>query len=151
MRLAMRTARLLLELEPAPEPVFKAPEPGPSLPAKVAHGLREAHRLTLQALARKDYKGALALLDVLAPSLLRSSGPDVRFMYGFVMLNASGGDRTIERAAVKELEQLMRDDDAFARKHPETYFYLARALQADGSFDRAVRTMRTYAELTSIH
>ena len=91
------------------------------------------------------------MLDALAPSLLRTSGPDFQFLYGFVMLNASGGDSTLERAAVEALEHLLRNEDAYARKHPETYFYLARALAAVGSFDRAVRTMRTYAELTSIH
>ena len=150
-QIAVRTARLLLELEPAPQPAFSPPESSAPLTPKLAYALREAHALTLRAVSRGDYKGALALLDALAPSLLRTSGPDFQFLYGFVMLNASGGDSTLERAAVEALEHLLRNEDAYARKHPETYFYLARALAAVGSFDRAVRTMRTYAELTSIH
>jgi spermidine synthase len=150
-QLAMRTARLLLELEPAPEPSFAAPEPGAPLTKAIAHALAEAHALTLRALARKDAKSALTILDSLAPALLHTSGPDFQFLYGFVMLKASDGDRSLERAAVDELEHLLRDNPAYAREHPETYFYLARAQKAGARFDRAVRTMRTYAELSSAH
>jgi hypothetical protein len=150
-KLVLRTARLLLELEPQPVPAFEAPTPLLSVAPSIARALHDVYERVLRANERGDYKVARGLLDALSPSLRETSGPALRFLYGFVLLKASAGDSSVERAAIEELEKLLRDHDDYARKHPETYYYLARALKAGASFDRAVRTMRTYAELTFIH
>jgi hypothetical protein len=46
--------------------------------------------------------------------------------------------------AASKFEELIRDDALYARRHPELYYFLARAQDAAFSFDKAVRNMRAY-------
>lgn len=148
--LFVRTAWLMLSPDAEPAPHFEPPAPGPALSSGARRAVMDAHDQALKALARKDARGAVRALETISPSLLRLSGPSVRLLYGYALLHAAEGEGSLERAAVTELEELARDDDAYAEAHPELYFYLARALEEVSSFDRAVRTMRRYAERLSV-
>jgi spermidine synthase len=148
LALTLRTARLLLGQEPAPVPRFEPPRVGPTASGAARRSVEAAQRNAVQALAKGAAEQALAALELVAPGLLSRSGSSLRLLHGLSLSRAADGDAKRERAAIQTLESLARDDEAFALAHPETYFFLALALRDGSSFDRAVRTMRRYAELS---
>ena len=57
-------------------------------------------------------------------------------------------NRSQQKRAAAELEDVIRKDELYARQHPELFYFLARAQDDAASFDKAVRNMREYARLT---
>lgn len=144
-RIDQRTAALLLG--DAPEPAVQLAPPTPLVP--LAPALRalfvRQNEAAEQAFARRDWDGCLAALAALPPSLRMLSGPDLRFRHALALFRGGADDPARLRDAVGELETLIQRDALYADVHPELYYFLARALDALRSFDKAVRNMRVYA------
>jgi hypothetical protein len=142
-----RASRLLLGLSPGPVPQFDPPAPGPGLSQATRQDLARSVAAAHEALARRDEDTARKQLERIAAPLRRLCGPGLRFLYGDLLRRTADGDPSRERAAIDELEALLRDEPEYAVKRPETLFSLAQVLVDGSSFDRAARTMLRYAEL----
>ncbi len=125
------------------------PNPGPSAVLLIAHGSRHApanadlHELVGRIAARGDY-------PIVEPAFLELASPDI----------PSGGDRCVERGAVRVLmvpyflsegvhltRDLIAARDALRRRHPGVDFVLGPPLGPDPLLDRLVveRIARTEA------
>jgi hypothetical protein len=83
--------------------------------------------------------------EIPAPLRLHS-GPGMRVLYAYLLYKAAEGSPSRYRAAIDQLEDLVRSDEEYVRRHPELYYFLARAHDAEFNFDKALRNMRTYVE-----
>ena len=59
---------------------------------------------------------------------------------------ASVSESHRQPSTIDELEDLIRSDEEYSRRHPELYYFLARAHDAEYNFDKALRNMRIYVE-----
>jgi hypothetical protein len=128
------------ELEPRLS--FQAPTPGRQLAAEERLELQEGFREIRHNMRRGDMRAALRSMEDMRSPIRLHSGPGMRFLYGYLLYKAG----TDQRDAVDHLEDLIRSDDSYVRQHPEAYYFLARAQDAMGDFDKSVRNMRTYVE-----
>ena len=146
-RLARDAARLLLGDEPAPglTPGDVAPTP------QMSAGVRAAFDRTMAeirgAMARGDAQTALGKLEALPEPLQRLSGPELRTLRAQLLYRAAVGDRATYKKSVAAFETVIREHEHYTRAHPELYYYLAKALYAASSFDKAVRNMLAYAQI----
>jgi hypothetical protein len=70
----------------------------------------------------------------------------MRLLYGYLLYKAAEGSPARYRGAIDQLEDLVRSDEAYVRRHPEIYYFIARSHDAEFNFDKALRNMRVYVE-----
>jgi tetratricopeptide (TPR) repeat protein len=124
-----------------PEPALQlAPDLTP------AHGndraraaLSDTFQRVLGALAGGHYAAALAELERLPTRLRRSAGGEWSLLEGYLRYRSGDPD-----GAIDVFEELLRSEEGFASEHPELYYFLARAHDAELHFDKAVRNMRAF-------
>jgi len=87
----------------------------------------------------------MAMEDIPSPLRLHS-GPSMRFLYGYLLYKAAQGSQSQYRASAETLEDLVRTEEDYVSRHPEAFYFLSRALDAEGEYDQALPYMRRYVE-----
>ncbi|MDB4975481.1 MAG: hypothetical protein JWN48_3822 [Myxococcaceae bacterium] len=146
-QLEQRTIDLLLGEVPEPTVRFEPALPGMPMSEPLRAGYLRTTEDAAHAFEAGDYQGAARFLERVPAPLRALSGPSVRFRYALAVFRSAGRDHVRMKLATAELEELIRREEAFAMVHPELYYFLARALEAQRGYDKAVRTMRRYAAL----
>ena len=107
------------------------------------------YALLRKAIARRAYGPALEALEAVPPPLRVHSGPSLRFMHAYLLYEVGPDDEDTNRYlhAAEELEDLVQTDERWVARHPEVFYYLARAQYADLQYDRGLANMRQYVRL----
>jgi hypothetical protein len=99
-----------------------------------------------EAVDRRAYSAAFAAMENIPAPLRLHSGPGMRLLYGYLLYKAADGSYAQYQAAVEQLEGLAREEEDYVIRHPELYYFLARAHDANGDYAAAQRWMRAYIE-----
>jgi hypothetical protein len=133
----------------APIPEIEEPRPSPSmtsdqideLKTKLAHVQR-----SLDANANRD---AMERFEQIPENLWRRGGPQMILLRGYVyFLNADPDETETCDESIATLNELVRDHEAYTSSHPEIFYYLALCHDNTLHFDKAVKNIRAYVELT---
>ncbi len=143
---ALEVLTHLLSAEHEPRVRVEAPAPGPELERAQAVRLLRGFEHVREAIDRGEYGAALVAMEEIEAPLRRHSGPQMRFLYGYLLYKGADGSLAQYRAAADQLEDLLRTDVEYVDSHPETYYFLARALDEEGSYPEATTYMRAYVE-----
>lgn len=122
------------------------PVPGPQMDPGTADRLRRGFAEVRRLVGQRAWKPALDAMEAIPSPLRLHSGPALRLLYGQLLYLGADGDRALLRTSVHHLEDSIREDAEFIAQHPEAYYFLARALHALASHDKALRNMRAYME-----
>lgn len=143
---AYQVLSLLMGEEGEPRLAFEAPVPGPQMAADEARELSDGFERVDGFLRQGNFGSALAAMEEIRSPVRLHSGPGMRFLYGYLLYKAGELYPSRYRDAIDQLEDLVRSDEEYVRRHPEAYFFLARAHDAELNFDKALRNMRVYVE-----
>ncbi|MCC7537989.1 MAG: hypothetical protein IT379_17315, partial [Deltaproteobacteria bacterium] len=143
---ALEVLRLLLTTENEPAARIEPPVPGPHLEAEMANQLLAGFERVQRSVDAGAWAQALSAMEEIPAPLRLNSGAGMRFLYGYLLYKAAAGDTSAIRAAIDQLEELLRVDEAYVRDHPEVYYFLARAHDAEANSDQALRYMRRFVE-----
>ncbi|MCS6798168.1 MAG: fused MFS/spermidine synthase [Myxococcota bacterium] len=143
---AAEVLRLLLSDEHEPVVPIEPPVPGPQLDAESARRLVEGFQAVRAAVDARAWATALSAMEEIPDPLRRQSGPGMRLLHGYLLYRGAETSPSNYRAAIDELEELLRAEPDYARRHPEIHYLLARAHDAELNFDKALRNMRAYVE-----
>ncbi len=145
-RVAAEVLTRLMTNENEPTITIETPVPGPQLAAREARQLTEGFAAVRQAVDSGSYSTALgAMEDIPAPVRLHS-GPSLRLLYGYLLFKTATSYQSRYGEAVDQLEDLARTEPEYAAMHPELFYFLGRAHDADLHFDKALRNMRLFVE-----
>ena len=144
-RIDRATIALMLGDTPEPGVVFAPPSPSMPMTPALSAGFLQLTEEATRAFDGGDYAGCARVLSRLPAPLRALSGPDLRCRYALCLVRSAGRDHTRIKTAIQALEELLRGDQSYSERHPELYFFLARALDAARSHGKAVRTMHAYA------
>jgi len=145
-RVAAEVLGLLLGEDGEPPVPIETPIPGPQLNDRTARQLRDGFAAVRQSVDTQAYGSALAAMEEIPSPLRMHSGPSMRFLYGYLLYKAAAMDPVRYSDAVEQLEDLIRNDEPYVRRHPELYYFLSRSHDAEFNFDKALRNMRIYVE-----
>ena len=143
---ALEVLTHLLTTEHEPPVRIEPPRPGPEMDRETAAQLVEGFDAVREAVDRSDYGAALEAMEDIPSPLRLHSGPGMRFLYGYLLYKAAEGSVAQYRASSETLSDLARNDEDYAAAHPELFYYLARAEDAEGEYDEAMLDMRRYIE-----
>jgi len=143
---AAEVLRLLLSDQHGPRVSIEPPVPGPRMEEQEARQLSEGFEAVRQSVDLGAYGTALAAMEEIPAPLRLHSGPGMRFLYAYLLYRAAEGDPNRYRSAIDHLEDLVRSDEEYVRRHPELYYFLGRAHDAEFNFDKALRNMRIFVE-----
>jgi spermidine synthase len=136
----------LLTEEHEPRVAIEPPVPGPQMDDRTARDLMRGFEAVRQAVDMHAYGTALTAMEEIPAPLRLHSGAGMRFLYGYLQYKSAEGSPSRYRGAIDQLEDLVRSDEEYVRRHPELYYFLARAHDAEFNFDKALRNMRLYVE-----
>ncbi len=143
---AARVLAFLSSTTGEPRIAIEPPVPGPQMDEATASRLIEGFELVRASVDQGSHAAALAAMEELPSPLRMHSGPALRFLYGYLLYKAADDMPSRYSEAVDELEDLVRSEEEYVRRHPEVYYFLARAHDGDFNFDKALRNMRLYVE-----
>jgi spermidine synthase len=143
---ALETLALLTGERGEPRISVEPPVPGPQMDRRTAERLTSGFDAVRAAVDRGDFAAALQAMENIPAPIRLHSGPGMRYLYGYLLYKGADGDRSQYRAAIEQLEELARSDDEYVAAHPELYYFLARAHDAELNFDKSLRNMRIYVE-----
>lgn len=143
---ALEVLTHLLSTEHEPPIRVEPPRPGPEMDRETAAQLVEGFDAVRDAVDRSDYRAALEAMEDIPSPLRLHSGPGMRFLYGYLLYKAADGALAQYRASSETLSDLARNDEDYSAAHPELFYYLARAQDAEGEYDEAMLQMRRYIE-----
>ncbi|MEM1417978.1 MAG: hypothetical protein AAGH15_23980, partial [Myxococcota bacterium] len=136
----------LMSPEGEPPIPIETPAPGPQLAAREARVLMEGFDAVRVAVDSGAYGTALdAMEDIPAPLRLHS-GPGLRLLHAYLLYKTAPGFPSRYRDAIDQLEDLVRGEPDYVARHPEIFYLLGRAHDAELHFDKAMRNMRIYVE-----
>jgi spermidine synthase/MFS family permease len=150
---ALEVLTHLLSTEREPAVRIEPPIPGPEIERASAETLARGFDRVRDAIDRAQWGAALAAMEEIPAPLRLHTGPSMRFLYGYLLYKAADGQFAQYRAAAEQFDELVRTEDAYVTSHPETFYFLARARDAEGEYDQALVNMRLFVEarLTSSH
>ena len=130
------------------EPALRVepPVPGPQLAAREARTLMEGFEAVRQAVDIGSYGTALAAMEEIPVPLRLHSGPGLRMLYGYLLYKTAGTYQSRYREAIEQFEDLIRSEETYILRHPEIFYFLGRAHDAELNFDKALRNMRIFVE-----
>jgi hypothetical protein len=103
-------------------------------------------RKSLDAKANRD---ALERFEKIPEHLWRRGGPQIMMLKGYIhFLNADPNETEACDESIEILNQLVRDHEVYTSGHPEIFFYLALCHDNALHFDKSVKNMRAYVDLT---
>jgi spermidine synthase len=145
-QIATEVLTLLLSDDHEPRIAIEPPVPGPQMDQRTGRRLSDGFEAVRQSVDLRAWTTALTAMEEIPAPLRLHSGPGMRFLYAYLLYKAAEGSPSRYRAAIDQLEDLVRSDEEYVRRHPELYYFLARAHDAEFNFDKALRNMRTYVE-----
>lgn len=143
---ALEVLTHLLSNEHEPPPHIEPPLPGPEMDRETSARLVEGFDAVRAEVDRADYRAALEAMEDIPSPLRLHSGPAMRFLYGYLLYKAADGSLAQYRASSETLSDLVLHEEDYAAAHPEIFYYLARAQDAEGEYDEAMLQMRRYIE-----
>jgi len=143
---ALEVLTHLISSDREPSIRIEPPIPGPELDRTNARRLIEGFDRVRAAVDRSEYGEALAAMENIPSPLRLHSGPSMRFLYGYLLYKAANGSPSQNRAAADTLEELVRTEEDYVTRHPEAFYFLSRALDAEAEYDQALPFMRRYVE-----
>lgn len=143
---ALEVLDLLMNEAHEPRIQVEPPVPGPQLAQREARELSEGFEEVRRSVDQGAYATALSAMEEIPAPLRLHSGPGLRFLYGYLLYKSASGMPARYRDSIEQLEDLIRSDEEYARRHPELYYFLARAHDAEFNYDKALRNMRQYVE-----
>ncbi len=143
---ALEVLTHLLSSEHEPSLRVEPPIPGPELDRASAERLTGGFDRVRASIDQGNYGAALMAMEDIPSPLRMHSGPSMRLLYGFLLYKAGRGSPSQNRAAAETLEDLVRTDEDYVERHPEAYYFLSRALDAEGRYSQALPYMRRYIE-----
>ncbi|NOY94029.1 MAG: MFS transporter [Deltaproteobacteria bacterium] len=147
---AAEVITLLMTADGEPRIAIEPPVPGPQLAPREARQLSQGFDEVRAAVDTQSYGAALSAMEEIPTPLRLHSGPALRFLYGYLLYKTSDAYPSRNREAIEQLEDLIRTDPEYVRRHPELHYFLARAHDADLNFDKALRNMRVYVETADL-
>ncbi len=150
---ALEVLTHLLTDENAPPVHIEPPVCGPEMDHDTCEQLLNGFDEVRAAIDRGQFGAALAAMEEIPSPLRLHSGPQMRFLYGYLLFKAAEGSFSQYRAAAETLEDLTRTEEDFCTRNPEVHYYLARAYDNEGEYGTALTQMRAYIEarLTTSH
>jgi spermidine synthase len=143
---ASETLALLSGESREPRIRVEPPVPGPQMDRRTAERLTSGFDAVREAVDRGDFAAALQAMENIPAPIRLHSGPSLRYLYGYLLYKGADNDHSQYRAAIEQFEELARSDDEYVAAHPELYYFLARAHDAEFNFDKSLRNMRIYVE-----
>ncbi len=143
---ALEVLTHLLTSDNEPSVHIEPPIPGPEMDRATARQLTEGFDAVRDAVDEEAYGAALIAMEQIPAPLRLHSGPGLRLLYGYLLYKAADGAFSQYRASIEHLEDLVRTEQDYVLRHPEAYYFLARAHDAQGDYAQALRAMRTYVE-----
>ncbi|MFK7990971.1 MAG: hypothetical protein AB8I08_33430, partial [Sandaracinaceae bacterium] len=143
---ALEVLTHLLTSDNEPSVRIEPPIPGPEMDADTARALSDGFDAVRDSASERAYGAALVAMENIPAPLRLHSGPGMRFLYGYLLYKAADGSYAQYRASVEHLEDLVRHEPDYVLRHPEVYYFLARAHDAEGGYSQAQRAMRAYVE-----
>jgi hypothetical protein len=143
---ALEVLTHLLTSEGEPAVRIEPPVPGPELDRTTADRLVDGFDQVREAVDERAYGAALTAMEGIPAPLRLHSGPGMRLLYGYLLYKAADGSVAHLRSAAEQFEDLVRTDEDYVLRHPELYYFLARAHDAQGDYAAALRAMRAYVE-----
>ena len=143
---AAEILRLLLTDEHEPHITIEPPVPGPEMDDRTARELLEGFESVRSSVDAHAYGAALAAMEQIPAPLRLHSGPGLRLLHAYLSFKGADGAPRRFRSAIEQFEDLVRGDEAYVRRHPELYYFLARSHDAELNYDKALRNMRLYVE-----
>lgn len=143
---ALEVLTHLLTSDNEPAVRIEPPIPGPEMDRATATLLTDGFDQVQEAVDGHHYGAALIAMESIPAPLRLHSGPSLRFLYGFILYKAAEGSYAQYRAAVEHLEDIVRTEQDYVLRHPEVYYFLARAHDAQGDYSHSLRAMRAYVE-----
>ena len=147
---ASHVLAMLISDDDEPTAMLEPPVPGPEMDRETARQLAEGFAAVRASVDLGAYSTALTAMEEIPSPIRLHSGPSMRFLYGYLLYKAAGDHLSRYRQAIDNLEDLLRSDEEYARGHPEIHYFLGRAHDADGNFDKALRNMRAYVEAARV-
>ena len=136
----------LMSTEGEPPVRVETPVPGPQLAAREARQLMEGFAEVRASVDAGAYGNALAAMEDIPAPLRMHSGPGLRLLYAYLLYKTAPGFPSRYRDAIDQLEDLVRGEADYVARHPEVFYLLGRAHDAELHFDKAVRNMRIYVQ-----
>jgi hypothetical protein len=87
------------------------------------------------AIDRAQWGVALSAMEEIPAPLRLHSGPAMRFLYGYLLYKSADGAFAQLRASAEQLDELVRTEEDYIQTHPEVFYFLARARDAEGEYD----------------
>lgn len=143
---ALEVLSLLMYGDSEPPAHIEPPVPGPQLATREARQLMEGFEGVRAAVDLGSYGTALAAMEEIPAPLRLHSGPALRFLYGYLLYKTADAYPSRYRESIDQFEDLVRSDEDYVIRHPEVYYFLARAHDAELNFDKGLRNMRIYVE-----
>lgn len=143
---AAQVLALLLGDDRAPPVAVAPPDPGPEMDARSRKLLLEGFATVRRLVDDGRWEDALAAIEAIPAPLRLHAGPSTRLLHAYLLYRSAPLVPGRFGEAVDQLEELVRHEEPFADRHPELWYYLARAQDAEGRFDEALDSMRTYVE-----
>jgi len=144
--IAAQVLQLLLSDEHEPIVTIEPPAPGPEMDQQNRRTLLQGFRAVQGKVDDGDWEEALLEMESIPSPLRLHAGPSMQLLYAWLLYRAAPGVPGRYGDAVDQLEELVRYQDAYVAGHPEVHYFLGRAHDAEGHFDEALRSMRTYVE-----
>jgi tetratricopeptide (TPR) repeat protein len=149
LELAIRIATLLTGEGGAPLPEIERVSPSATMTARQVEEL-EQHldgiRRSLNLTANRD---ALERFARVPDHLWRRGGPQMLLLKGYLhFLNGDPTDSTECEESIEILSQLVREHEGYVIGHPEVYYFLGLCHDNALHFDKAVKNVRTFVDLT---
>lgn len=143
---ALEVLTHLLTSDNEPAVRIEPPIPGPEMDRATARQLTDGFDSVRDSVDDHAYGAALIAMENIPAPLRLHSGPGLRFLYGYLLYKAADGSYAQYRAAIEHLEDLVRTEQDYVLRHPEVYYFLARAHDGEGDYAQALRAMRAYVE-----
>jgi len=144
--IAAEVLRRLMSSENEPTVHIEPPVPGPQLAAREARTLTEGFAAVRQAVDMGNHATALAAMEDIPAPLRLHSGPGLRLLYAYLLFKTAHTYQSRYREAIDHLEDLLRSEPDYVTRHPEIFYFLGRAHDAELNFDKGMRNMRIYVE-----
>ncbi len=148
LQAAREVTRLLAgEGDPPAPPDVEPPVFGGGEDMRSQREIEEHVAAVWASLARGANRDALERFSAIPDRLWRRGGPQLMLLKGYLHFLGADPEDTAEcEEAIEILEQLAREHDGYALRHPEIHYYLGLCHDNALHFDKAVKHVRAFVE-----
>ncbi|MFT5356807.1 MAG: hypothetical protein ACI9KE_004033, partial [Polyangiales bacterium] len=118
----------------------------PQMAAEEARALMEGFATVREAVDSNSFATAHSAMEDIPAPVRQHSGPSMRLLRAYLLYKTAPSYPSRFRDAIDQFEDLVRTEPAYLDRHPEIYYFLAKAHDAELNFDKGVRNMRLYVE-----